>query len=432
MNVRVLPAGISGMIQAPPSKSYMQRACAAALLAGGHTTLLNPGYSNDDMAAIDVIRQLGAVVTIEPEALIIESAGIHVQGDHLNCGESGLGIRMFTPLAALSPASITVSGGGSLLRRPMDFFDAVLPQLSVGIQSTNGRLPMQVQGPLKPANIEVDGSLSSQFITGLLMAYSAAGASDKTITVNNLSSRPYIEVTLQVLAAFGLPVPEHQSYQHFYFGPNTVPPVPNPAQSRLYTIEGDWSSAAFWLVAGTTAGSIALKGMNIQSPQADRAILDALQRAGANISFSDNEIKVQPSPLHAFRFDATDCPDLFPPLVALAGTASGRSVISGLHRLRFKESDRGLTLKEELGKMGVQIELDGDEMYIQGAEAIRPAVVSSHNDHRIAMACAVAALKADGPVLIKGAEAVSKSYPGFWKDLQQTGVTLEWEPALAE
>lgn len=432
MIARVLPAGISGLIQAPPSKSYMQRACAAALLAGGRTTLINPGYSNDDLAAIDVIRQLGASVEKEQGALIIESRGIHPQGAELNCGESGLGIRMFTPLAALSPASLTISGGGSLSRRPMDFFDTVLPQLAVNIKSAGGRLPMQVQGPLRPADIEVDGSLSSQFLTGLLMAYSAAGARDKTIRVNNLNSRPYIEVTLQVLAAFGLPVPVHQSYRQFYFGPETVPPDPGLPQSRIYSIEGDWSNAAFWLVAGAVAGPVAVRGMNLQSPQADRAILHALESAGANISFRDHEIHIQPAGLQAFRFDATDCPDLFPPLVALAAFAVGESVLTGLHRLQFKESNRGLSLQEEFGKLGVQIGLSGDEMSVRGGQAIRSAVVSSHNDHRIAMACAIAALKADGPVLIEGAEAVSKSYPGFWNDLLEAGAAVELEPAMAE
>lgn len=218
MQAIVQPSKISGIITAPASKSAMQRACAAALLKGGKTVLHNPGVSDDDKAAIGIIEALGAlvedndspIVEVKNDELYIESEGILPITRDVNCHESGLSIRMFTPIIALSDKAITVKGEGSLKKRPLDFFDKVLPPLNVKCSSHNGFLPLTIQGPLQPRNIEVDGSLSSQFLTGLLFAYSAADASDVTIKVNNLSSKPYIDLTLKVMADFGLKIPENK------------------------------------------------------------------------------------------------------------------------------------------------------------------------------------------------------------------------------
>src|SRR4030095_12711397 len=174
MKVTIHPSQLKGIIQAPASKSSMQRACAAALLSKGTTIIHNPGHSNDDKAAMDIIQRLGAEIQVQRSELIVKSNGINPIASEINCGESGLSIRMFTPLVALSDKQITINGSGSLLTRPMDFFDEILPQLGVKINSNNGKLPMTIQGPLQPRNIEVDGSLSSQFLTGLLMAYDAS------------------------------------------------------------------------------------------------------------------------------------------------------------------------------------------------------------------------------------------------------------------
>lgn len=172
MKVTVSPSSVMGVMQAPASKSSMQRACAAALLHPGETTLLNPGHSNDDIAAIDVITKLGALPQMQTDhSLLIQSKGVQPVSDTVHCGESGLGIRMFTPIAALSNHALTISGSGSLISRPMDFFDQIFPQLGVTLHSNQGKLPLHIQGPLQPASITVDGSLSSQFLTGLLMAF---------------------------------------------------------------------------------------------------------------------------------------------------------------------------------------------------------------------------------------------------------------------
>lgn len=425
MIVTVQPSQIKGSILAPTSKSSMQRACAAALLAKGKTVIRHPGRSNDDKAAMDTIQKLGATIEDRGNELIVTSEGIQPVSAEINCGESGLGIRMFTPLAALSEKEIIISGSGSLVTRPMDFFDEIFPQLGIKISSNQGKLPLHIKGPLQPANIEVDGSLSSQFLTGLLMAFAAAGAKDVTITVRNLTSKPYIDLTLQVMKHFGWEV-QNKNYNDFYFPAYAEATAGEPAtqnpkrETRNYTVEGDWSGAAFLLVAGAIAGNITVKGLDVHSTQADKAVLQALMSSEASISIQPEQIEIGPPAkgLQAFHFNATECPDLFPPLVALAAYCNGTTSIEGVKRLTHKESNRALTLQEEFGKMGVIIELQDDLMLIKGGNGVNGATVHSHHDHRIAMACAVAGLKANGEMIIEEAQAVNKSYPDFYDHLQ--------------
>lgn len=421
MQAIIKPSKISGTITAPASKSAMQRACAAALLKGGRTILHNPGVSDDDKAALEIIQQLGATVKNENSNIIIESNGVPPVSNEINCGESGLSVRMFTSIAALSEKEIIITGRGSLLKRPLTFFNEVLPQLNVQCESNNGLLPLKIKGPLQPKNIRVDGSLSSQFLTGLLFAYSAANASDITITVKNLSSKPYIDLTLKVMNDFGLKVPVNKNYEDFYFDSNPI----NQSTNQLinYSVEGDWSGGAFLLVAGAIAGNIIVKGLDVFSTQADKKILQALMQSEANISVAENQIEVSESKLKAFYFNATDCPDLFPPLVALAAYCEGTSVIEGIHRLTHKESNRALTLQEEFGKMGIEISFQDDVMLVKGGK-VKSARVSSRHDHRIAMACAVAALNADGEIIIDDAHAVNKSYPQFWEHLKMLNALI--------
>jgi 3-phosphoshikimate 1-carboxyvinyltransferase len=423
MNVTVFPSSIKGTLRAAASKSSMQRACAAALLVKGETRIINPGLSNDDLAAIDVIQNLGAIIHYENNGdLIIRSNGVIPVSNEMNCGESGLGIRMFTPLAALSNQSITINGKGSLLTRPMHFFDEIFPQLGITIESNQGKLPLSIKGPLKPANIEIDGSLSSQFLTGLLMSFAAANADGVSIKVNNLKSKPYIDLTLQVMHHFGWTV-SNDAYHTFHFSKQSPDQQKN---SYTYQVEGDWSGAAFLLVAGAIVGGIEITGLDVFSTQADKAILQALMAAGCSLSVEEKQIAVGPMPLKAFHFNATDCPDLFPPLVALAAYCEGTTVIEGVNRLAYKESNRGLTLQEEFAKLGIEIQLQDDLMLIKGSStsSVKTANVHSRHDHRIAMACAIAALRADGPVVIEEAEAINKSYPNFFDHLKLLGVTI--------
>jgi 3-phosphoshikimate 1-carboxyvinyltransferase len=437
VTVTIKPGVISGNIVAPASKSSMQRACALALLAEGKTTLFNPGKSNDDLAALDIIQKLGAIIITDSDGSIKivsnEFKGCKVPSFHrtlrvggeggriLNCGESGLGIRMFTPIAALSSDTVTITGTGSLLNRPMHFFDEIFPKLGISIESNNGHLPIKIKGPLQPADITIDGSLSSQFLTGLLIAFAKAAAKPVTIAVHDLKSKPYIDLTLQMMQQFGYEV-ENNNYESFCIKPQTTHgALWANHKPQTYTVEGDWSGASFLLVAGAVAGGITVTGLDVFSTQADKAILQALMDCGTNISIEDKQIVINAALGNhgkAFHFNATDCPDLFPPLVALAAYCNGTTVIEGVSRLQHKESNRAITLRQEFAKMGIEIILQDDLMMIKGGEGVKGANVFSHHDHRIAMACAVAALQADGETVIEAAEAVNKSYPQFYEDLK--------------
>ncbi len=419
MTTIVSPSIINGTLVAPASKSSMQRACAAALLHKGTTHIHNAGISNDDKAALNIIQQLGATIHFKNDYVEIISKGFDAnisESKTINCGESGLSIRMFSPIAALSSSTIHINGDGSLQKRPMDFFDQIFPQLGIDIISTNGKLPLQIKGPLQPKNITIDGSLSSQFLTGFLFAFGDAATEPVTINVNDLKSKPYIDLTLNVMANFGYNI-VHDNYERFIINPKEN----NDNTIIEYIVEGDWSSASFLLVAGAIAGSVKLSGLDIDSAQADKAIMEVLKLCGATINSTKDFIEISKTDLHAFEFDATDCPDLFPPLVALAAYCKGITKIKGIHRLAAKESDRAKTLQDIFGKMGINIVLENDEMIIEGG-AIKSAEVSSHHDHRIAMAAAVAALGADGNITITEADAINKSYPLFFEDLMQLEV----------
>ncbi len=419
MIVTVSPSAIFGKIKVPSSKSSMQRACAAALITPGTTIIDNFGKSNDENAAINIITKLGATVNIISNKMAVTSSDyifhslFPEKNVIVNCGESGLSMRMFAPIAALFDFDITFTGEGSILKRPMNFFDEVLPQLGVEVNSNAGKLPVTLRGPMHIKDITVDGSMSSQFLTGLLFAFAKASITPVNIKVKALSSKPYIDLTISVLNSFGFRV-INKNYEIFTLFPREE----LPPHSIKYTVEGDWSNAAFLLVAGAIAGELTLTDIDLNSTQGDKTVIEALYDCGADVKINKNIITVKKGKLKAFNFDATHSPDLFPPLVALAAFCNGTSTIKGVNRLIFKESNRALTLKNEFKKMNVDIELDGDLMHIKESKEVKGAKVSSQNDHRIAMATAVAALCAKGNTIIHEAEAVNKSYPDFFKDLK--------------
>ena len=401
----------------------MQRAVAAALVEPERMTrLINPGVSSDDKAALSIIKQLGAKVSDRGYAIEITGADFRDFSGTIHCGESGLSARLFTAMAALSKNEVIIEGEGSLKKRPFGFFEKTLPLLGVSCRSDNGHLPLFVKGPLIPANIRIDGSLSSQFLSALIFAYTAAGAEGVTIEVEDLSSRPYIDMTLEVLNDLCFYGPKNYDYKRFVFEKRR-----SKQKEKIifeYNIERDWSAAAFLLVAGAVNGSsIQIKGLNLDSLQGDRKILLALKAAGADMKETSDHIEITKSDLRGFAFDATDTPDLFPPLVALAAYCKYESRITGIHRLEHKESNRAETLKEEFGKAGIAITFEGDDMIVHPG-TVRGALVNSHNDHRIAMALAVAALGAEGKIEIEGAESVNKSYPGFWQDMQNANALV--------
>ncbi|MCX6321084.1 MAG: 3-phosphoshikimate 1-carboxyvinyltransferase [Bacteroidia bacterium] len=410
----VEPSGIKGQIKAPASKSMTQRSIAAALLANGQSIIHNPSYCDDSLAAMSIAVGLGARVEPKADELKINGSGV-LKEPKLNCGESGLAIRMFSPIAALYPAEITMVGANSLKKRPMFMIEEALNQLGVKCRSSDGFLPLTIQGPIVGGYCEIDGSVSSQLLTGLLMALPLA-ARDSEIKVNNLKSKPYIDMTIQILKSFGITV--HNTGYTLFQIPGNQKYIPHN-----YTVEADWSGGAFLLVAGAVNGQITVQGLRTDSMQSDMAIINALGKAGAQMKISENQIEISKSDLKAFEFDATESPDLFPPLVALASYSDGVSTIKGVSRLIYKESDRATALKEEFGKMNVRIEIKDDLMSVTGGRP-QSARVESHDDHRIAMAIAVASLGATGRVYIRDSQCVAKSYPGFFDDLRHLGALV--------
>lgn len=414
MERSVDPSFIGGEIKSPSSKSMTQRAIAAAMLAEGESLIINPSYCDDSLAAMSIAVGLGSKVEPEENQMLITGCR-EVKERKLNCGESGLAIRMFSPVAALFPDEIVMNGSGSLKNRPMNMIGDALVQLGAGFGSNGGFLPLTIRGPIRGGRCEIDGSVSSQLLTGLLMALPLT-AEDSLVTVTNLKSKPYVDMTITVLKDFGVKV-TNEDYKVFSIkGRQTY-------KSRTFEVEGDWSGGAFLIVAGAINGDIVVRGLNAGSCQSDKAILEALAKAEARIKISKDRIEVSKSVLKAFEFDATDSPDLFPPLAALAAYCEGTSRIRGASRLLHKESNRADALISEFGKMGIKIMVEEDLMSITGGR-VTGAAVSSHNDHRIAMAAAVAALGASGPVHIKDSHCVAKSYPLFYEDLRKAGAVV--------
>jgi len=411
MEKSIRPSGIKGTLRAPASKSMLQRAIAAALLSEGTTRILDPTYSNDARAALRVVEALGARVTAGKDDILIKG-GMKPAGEVLDCGEAGLSIRMFSPIAALWHEALTLTGEGSLVTRPVSMIEGPLKQLGAAVTTTNGCPPLTVRGPLQGGEAEVDGSVSSQLLTGLLMALPRARG-DSRLNVKDLKSTPYIDMTLELLDRFGVVV-EHTGYETFFIKGNQT------YSCEEYRVEGDWSGAAFLLTAGAVGGSVTVTGLDAASPQADRKILDALRAAGAGVNLWGNAVEVVNKELRGFEFDATHCPDLFPPLVVLACNCTGTTVLTGVERLIHKESNRAAVLEKVFSSLGAVIRIKGDRMEIDGA-VLSGGVVDSHNDHRIAMAGAAAALNAAGDVTVRGYECVAKSYPDFFEDISSIG-----------
>ena len=340
---------------------------------------------------------------------------------------------MFSAIAALAPYAIGLEAEGSLRRRPMDMAEGALRAAGLRCKSDGGFPPLVVRGPLRGGRYLVDGRESSQFVTGLLIALAAAEG-DSEIEIEGLASAGYVDITLDVMARFGAMAGRLAGGGRARYAVKGRSGY-RPAR---YEVEGDWSGAAFLLVAGAIAGDgargsdgagtsgVEVRGLSLGSAQPDRAVLEALRTAGAELSTDGGRVAVRRSPLRGFEFDARGCPDLFPPLVALASACAGESRIRGASRLRAKESDRAAALSGEFGALGLSLAVEGDEIVVRPAasDAVRGGIANARGDHRIAMAAAVAALGASGPVAVDGAECVAKSYPGFWRDLAALGADV--------
>ncbi len=431
MTCSLEPSALGGSVRAPASKSSLQRALACAALAPGVSEIRNPAWSEDCKAAAGVAEALGASVERGGNRAVVRGIpGLAKDPSPLSvsCGESGTCLRMFSAVAALFSRPVELAGEGTLAGRPMGMVVEPLRALGAECSTNGGFPPVRVRGPLRGGSVRVDGGSSSQFLTGLLIALPMVSG-DSVVLVDNLVSRGYVDLTLDVMRAFGARASRNPDYTEFRVSAG------HPYRPSDYTTEGDWSGAAFLLVAGALAArerSLEVTGLDAASSQPDRAALEALRSAGADMEVRADRVLVRAATLRAFEFDATDCPDLFPPLAALAAFCEGRTLLRGAGRLRVKESDRAAALSEELGKLGVEISVEGDEMRVLGrapgaygtSAPRRAEVVDPRGDHRIAMAAAVAALAGAGPAEIRGAECVSKSYPDFFRDLSALGARV--------
>jgi 3-phosphoshikimate 1-carboxyvinyltransferase len=412
MRAIIRKSNIRGSVMAPSSKSAMQRAVAASLLAMGESHLSNISKCDDSLASMKIAEALGAIIKMVDNEIFV-TGGFNPLNNILDCGEAGLSARLFTPLAALHNREIIITGKGSLLKRPVGMMEPALLELGASIKTSNGFLPITVKGPIKGGIATVDGSVSSQFLSGLLMALPLA-KNNSVLNVKDLKSKPYIDLTIGILKQFGITI-EHDHYKTFYIAGN------QNYKNTDYQVEGDWSGAAFLLVLGALSGEVTITGLENSSVQADRVIIDALIKAGVELKTENGIIKIRKSKLKCFEFNVSECPDLAPPLVALASCCEGTTILTGTERLRSKESDRGHTLELEFNKLGVKVVNHHTKLEITGTKTLTKAKVSSHNDHRIAMALAVTGTTSLEETDIEGAECVNKSYPDFFEDCKNLG-----------
>ncbi|MFN8255121.1 MAG: 3-phosphoshikimate 1-carboxyvinyltransferase [Bacteroidales bacterium] len=401
---------ISGSLVAPTSKSALQRMIVAAFLSKGQSNIGYESTSEDAEAVIGVAESLGNSVTRTKHQLLIE--GGKFKSATINIGESGLGLRMVAPVLSAMNVPFRIEGRGSLLKRPLGFVLDGLQSCGVQVSATGGSLPMSIMGPICTNSVTLDGSVGSQLLTGFLFAAPLLNR-DYEIRVINLKSKPYIDLTISILNNFGIDI-ENSNYEGFLIRGGQV------YKSCNCYAEGDWSGSAFVLVAAAIAGELNLTGIDVHSFQGDKKIKEVLKMCGATVIEGINEITVKKNELNAFEVDVTDEPDLFPPLVALAVNCAGQSVIKGVGRLKHKESDRAQTLQTEFNKLGANIRIVDDFMYIEGCKLKGTRVFSNH-DHRIAMALAVAAITAENETIIENAESVGKSWPGFFEKFASIG-----------
>jgi 3-phosphoshikimate 1-carboxyvinyltransferase len=412
---------LEGAVSAPPSKAYTHRMLIAASLSNGTSKISNPLISDDTQATLEAVKALGAETELHENCWTIHGKEKLKTPDHpIDCRESGSTLRFMIPVAALAPGPSTFLFGVSFERRP------VVPLLEslreLGVESAVQRSGSSVivrGGGIRGGKTSIRGDISSQFISGLLFACPRAKEDTEIVVTTKLESKGYVEMTLEVLVKHGfegavnpdlscLWIPSNQSYM--------------PCD---HTVPGDFSSAAFLLAAAAvTSSRVTVNHLEYQTAQGDRAILGILQDMGAAVKIGDNFVEVEGNQLSAVDVDAKDIPDLVPVCAVLACYAEGTSEIYNAKRLRYKESDRLDSVSTELKKMGADITVNEDGLTINGGYPLHGAPVDPHNDHRIAMACAVAALGAEGETKIQNIECINKSYPQFFSDLRVLGADV--------
>jgi 3-phosphoshikimate 1-carboxyvinyltransferase len=416
---------LSGEVCAPPSKSYTQRMLIAAALSNGTGKVSNPLLSDDTEATLRAITALGAETSFEENCWVTKGAApIQSAKLPIDCGESGATLRFMIPVVALADDASTLLFRGSLDRRPIQPLIKSLDDLGakVHLEKLVDKEAVVVEGGgILGGQTSIRGDVSSQFLSGLMFACPMAKVDTEIVLKTPLESVDYAKMTWDVLSKHGVRIDVYGNFERIVIPANQTF---KPVDSR---VPGDFSSAAFLLAAAAVTNSkVQIDDLDYESIQGDKAILGILKQMGVAGKVCDRSVEIDGvgSPLEPMTIDAKNIPDLVPVCAALACFAKGTSKITAAQRLRLKESDRLQSLNSEFAKMGAQIEADSSSLTVKGASALHGALIDSHNDHRIAMACAVVALRAEGQTIIQNAQCVRKSYPQFFLHLKQLGAEI--------
>ena len=429
MRAVITPRPLAGIVPAIASKSVAHRLIIAAALANGVTHVALNTTCADIEATVRCLEALGARVDPVDGGLEIhpipKSRALGILkaccGQTLDCGESGSTLRFMLPIACALGADATFTGQGRLGARPLAPLSDELIDGGCDLAGLGG-FPLRTSGRLRAGRFQIPGNVSSQYITGLLMAAPLLEGDSEVVVIGRLESRPYVNLTIQALASFGIEVATEHGATAAGVETTTFRPLGDYRTPGSVSVEGDWSNAAFWLCAGALARHpITVRGVLMNSAQGDRTILAVLSRFGARIGRDPESATVRSDKLRGFDISAADIPDLVPVVAAVASVAEGTTRIRDCARLRIKESDRLETVRAELSNLGADVRIEGDDLVVTGVPELSGGTVSSHNDHRIAMMAAVAASRCAGPVEILGAEAVNKSYPAFFDHYKLLG-----------
>ena len=435
MDVTITPHAIGGSIEAIASKSMAHRLLICAALCPGPTTIRCTTSSKDIEATVDCLEALGARIDRDGDLLHVtplagspasDNIRVGAKGALLDCGESGSTLRFMLPVVCALGCDASLTGHGRLAQRPLS---PLYEELIAGgcDLSEQGEFPLHVSGKIRPGRFELPGNVSSQYISGLLLAAPLLDGPSEVCVTEPIESRPYVNLTTSALRTFGVHVEEVRDTNEagarvtrFLVSPTT------PYRScREVNVEGDWSNAGFWLAAGALGEGVSVTGLDLASRQGDRSMLAALAKLGARVERSGDTASVSGGSPTACEMNVSDFPDLVPPLAAVAALAPGTTRLTGCGRLRLKESDRIETVCAGLAALGADIKSEGDDIVIAGRPSLVGGEVDAANDHRIAMMAAVAASRCEEPVTIHGAECVQKSYPAFFEDYAKLGGIVE-------